>query len=375
MNFHPVEEAFLGAVEQGVFPGAVVLAAKDDAIAFEGAFGLRSLLPAQSALQLDTVFDLASLTKPLATSLAMMLLVREGQIAIEDRVARFLPAFGARGKYLTTVRQLLTHTSGLPAWKPYYEEVIKLEEEGRPNFIASLEVKRWVAQLIYGEVLLSPPATQCVYSDIGFIVLGELVETVAGMPLDEFCSERIYKPLGLSTMGFINLTHSSTSRAAQARAWIAPTEYCPWRKKILCGEVHDDNAYAMGGVAGHAGLFATARDIHRLLACLSRCLHGADDFLPRSVLVEFFTKDRSVANSRFTLGWDTPAVEKSASGSAFSARTVGHLGFTGTSIWWDLEKNCHIVLLTNRVHPTRKNDKIRAFRPRIHDLIMKAMFS
>jgi CubicO group peptidase (beta-lactamase class C family) len=155
---------------------------------------------------------------------------------------------------------------------------------------------------------------------------------------------------------------------------IAPTEQCPWRNKVLCGEVHDDNAYAMGGVAGHAGLFASARDIHGLLACLSRCLRGADGFLPQSIVEEFFTKDASVENSTFALGWDMPSPGKSATGSFFSTRSVGHLGFTGTSIWWDLEKDCYIILLTNRVHPTRKNEMIRDFRPHIHDLIMKAMF-
>lgn len=375
MNFRPVEQAVRAALEDGVFPGAVVLAAKDDTIVFERAFGSRSLLPAQSALRLDTVFDLASLTKPLATSVAIMLLAREGQVGIEDRVTRFLPAFGACGKHLTTVRQLLTHTSGLPSWKPYYEKIIEVEKAGTANFVASADAKRFVIDWIHREAPLYPPATQCLYSDLGFILLGELIEKLSGMPLDEFCLERIYRPLGLSSMKFINLAPANRRRAEQANNLVAPTEDCPWRKRVICGEVHDDNAYAMGGVAGHAGLFATARDVHRLLACLNRCFHGLDDFLPRSIVAEFLTKERSVANSRFTLGWDTPALGKSASGSGFSPRTVGHLGFTGTSIWWDLEKNCHIVLLTNRVHPTRRNDKIRDFRPHIHDLIMKAMFS
>jgi CubicO group peptidase (beta-lactamase class C family) len=154
---------------------------------------------------------------------------------------------------------------------------------------------------------------------------------------------------------------------------IAPTENCPWRKKILCGEVHDDNAYAMGGVAGHAGLFASARDIHYLLARLSRCLHGKDSFLPQPLVQELLTKDESLSNSNFALGWDTPTPGKSGSGSYFSARSVGHLGFTGTSVWWDLDRDCHVVLLTNRVHPSRKNEKIRDFRPYIHDLIMKTV--
>jgi CubicO group peptidase (beta-lactamase class C family) len=155
---------------------------------------------------------------------------------------------------------------------------------------------------------------------------------------------------------------------------IAPTENCPWRRKILCGEVHDDNAYAIGGVSGHAGLFSSARDIHAFLQRMSQCLEDKDSFLPRDLVREFLTKDDAVSGSTFALGWDTPSPGKSASGSLFSPRTVGHLGFTGCSIWWDLEKSCHVVLLTNRIHPSRKNDKIKEFRPQIHDLIMKALF-
>jgi serine-type D-Ala-D-Ala carboxypeptidase len=375
MSLSQVEKAFQEAVAERVFPGAVVLAARDEEITFEQGFGFRSLVPEQSVLQLDTIFDLASLTKPLATALAIMLLAREGEVGIEDRVTDFLPTFGACGKQLTTVRHLLTHSSGLPAWRPYYEEVLKVEKGGRTKFIASPDAKRFVTRLIHQEAPLSPPGTQCLYSDLGFIVLGELVETVTAMSLDEFCLERIYRPLGLRSMGFIDLTQLKTARVEQASGFIAPTEESSWRKKIICGEVHDDNAYVMGGVAGHAGLFATARDIHELLVCLSRCLRGVADFLPRSVLKEFLTKDESVGNPRFALGWDTPSSRRSASGAMFSPRTVGHLGFTGTSFWWDLEKNCYIILLTNRVHPTRNNEKIREFRPHIHDLIMKAMFS
>jgi CubicO group peptidase (beta-lactamase class C family) len=375
MDFSQVEAALYEAVEQGVFPGAVVLAAKNEEVVFERAFGFRSLVPEKTTLQPTTVFDLASLTKPLATTLAVMLLAREGKIRIDDRVTRFLPTFGVFGKNLTTVRQLLTHSSGLPAWKPYYQEVIKEEKAGKIHFVASRGAKNYVMRLIHREKPLQPPGKHCLYSDLGFMVLGELVETVTGLTLDRFCLERIYKPLALRSTGFVDLTQLRTRRLEAVTESIAPTEQCPWRKKILCGEVHDDNAYAMGGVAGHAGLFSSAQDVHGLLACLSRCLRGKDNFLPRSIVEEFFTRDESVENSTFALGWDLPTPGRSASGGLFSPRTVGHLGFTGTSIWWDLEKNCYIILLTNRLHPSRKNENIRDFRPHIHDLIMKAVFS
>jgi CubicO group peptidase (beta-lactamase class C family) len=374
MDFPSVESAFEEAVSQGVFPGAVVLVSKDEEVVYENAFGYRSLIPEKTALQLNTIFDLASLTKPLATTVAIMLLIGGKKIRLDDQVTRFIPTFGVFGKHLSTVRQLLNHSSGLPAWKPYYEGMVKMEKSGRINFIASRAAKGYVLEEIHREKPLTPPGTQALYSDLGFMVLGEIVEALTGFNLDRFCQDRIFKPLGLRSTAFVDLTKLRTRRLQPVKQTIAPTENCPWRKRILCGEVHDDNAYAMGGVAGHAGLFSSARDIHTLMVRLNHCFHGKDNFLPQSLVQEFLTKDQTIKDSTHALGWDTPSLGKSASGSYFSPRSVGHLGFTGTSIWWDLEKSCHIILLTNRVHPSRQNEKIRDFRPYIHDLIMKALF-
>jgi len=374
MDFHPVESAFQDAVAQGVFPGAVVLVSKDGEIVFEQAFGSRSLIPEKTPLKASTIFDLASLTKPLATTIAIMILVREKKIRLDDQITRFIPMFGVFGKSTATFRQMLNHSSGLPAWKPFHEEIVKMEKAGRINFVASWAAKNFVYEQIHREKPVSAPGAQCLYSDLGFMILGESVEVLSGATIERFCQDRIFKPLGLRSTAFVDLTQLRTRRLQPVEDMIAPTENCPWRKKILCGEVHDDNAYAMGGVAGHAGLFSSARDVHALLACLNRCLHGKDDFLPKALLEEFLAKDEKVSNSTCALGWDTPSPDKSASGTHFSPRSVGHLGFTGTSIWWDIEKNCHIILLSNRVHPTRKNEKIKDFRPHVHDLIMKVMF-
>jgi CubicO group peptidase (beta-lactamase class C family) len=373
VDFHAVENAFEEAVTQGVFPGAVVLAAREDEIVFEQAFGARSLVPTKCPIQVSTIFDLASLTKPLATTIAMMLLISEQKVGLEDHVTRFFPAFGVSGKHAVTVRHLLNHSSGLPDWKPYYEEVRKCEQQGKINFIASQAAKRYVLAQVHREPPLSPAGQQSLYSDLGFMVLGQIVEAVSGTTLDRFCQERIFKPLGLERTLFIDLTPSSHQAIEPGEEMIAPTENCPWRKKVLCGEVHDDNAYAIGGVAGHAGLFSSVRDIHQLLVCLNGCLHGKDTFLPQALIREFLSKDETVEKSTRALGWDTPCEKESASGQWFSPHSVGHLGFTGTSVWWDLEQHCHVVLLSNRVHPTRKNEKIRKFRPYIHDLIMQAL--
>jgi CubicO group peptidase (beta-lactamase class C family) len=370
VNFRPVENAFAEAVVQGVFPGAVLLVGRGDEVVFERAFGSRSLVPTITPMDTSIIFDLASLTKPLATAVDMMLLVKEKKVCLDDPVTQFCPSFGVCDKGTITLRHLLNHSSGLPHWQPYYKDILKSEQGGKINFLASRAAKRYVLTQIDYEKPLSPSGARVLYSDLGFMVLGEIVEIVSGATLDRFCEDRIFEPLGLKSTYFVDLAES---RKPPPGGLVAPTEDCPWRKKVLCGEVHDDNAYAMGGVAGHAGLFSSARDIHRLLACLNRCLHDRDSFLPEVLVREFFSKDEAVKGSTYALGWDTPSENGSSSGRYFSPHSVGHLGFTGTSIWWDLEKDCHVLLLSNRVHPTRKNDKIREFRPYIHDLIMTAL--
>ncbi len=293
------------------------------------------------------------------------------KIRLDDRVTRFFPNFGVFGKTYVTFRQLLSHSSGLPAWKPYFEDIVRDQKAGKVNFVASRAAKQYVFEQIHREKALSAPGAQALYSDLGYILLGETVEEVTGWTLDRYCHDKIYKAIGLRSTSFIDLTQLRARRLEPIHEMIAPTEDCPWRKRVVCGEVHDDNAYAMGGVAGHAGLFSNAEDIHQFLLRLRKCLAGADPLFPASVIEEFFARDQSVPGSTFALGWDTPSAENSSSGSFFSPRSVGHLGFTGTSVWWDLEKDCHIILLTNRVHPSRTNDKIKGFRPHIHNVIMR----
>jgi serine-type D-Ala-D-Ala carboxypeptidase len=375
VDFTAVTGAVHEAVAGGVFPGAVLLVGRGDEVLYEQSFGTRfAAAQTKAPLKNETIYDLASLTKPLATTVALMLLLEQKKIDLQEPVARVLPTFGIYEKDRVTFRQLLNHSSGLPAWKPFYESVLELEKFGRATLICTPKAKAHVFEQIHREKLLAVPGTQSLYSDLGFMILGQAIEIIAGQGLDDFCERNIYRRLGLESMRFINLAPGSDRPSGLTLQMIAPTERCPWRKKVICGEVHDDNAYVMGGVAGHAGLFSTARDIHSLIACLDRCLHNRDSFLSQGILREFLTRDESVEGARFALGWDTPSPGKTTSGSYFSAWTVGHLGFTGTSIWWDLEKDCHIILLSNRVHPSRRNEKIKSFRPYIHDLTMKAVF-
>ena len=374
MSFTEVERAMDEAVERRVFPGAVLLVREATRVFYLRAFGHRSLLPGVTPMREDTIFDVSSLTKAFATSVAMMLIVKEGKIRIDDRVTRFFHNFGVHGKIHVTFRHLLSHSSGLPAWRAYYKEIIETERtEGRINFLGSPAAKAFVYQRIHRERPETEPGTRVLYSDLGFMLIGAAIEEVSGMSLDRFCHERIFRPMGLRSTAFVDVATLRAKRLEPVTEMIAPTEHCHWRKKILCGEVHDDNAYAMGGVAGHAGLFSNAKDLDAILCRLKDCYRNVGQIIPQRVLREFWKREDSIKDSTWCLGWDTPSASGSSSGSYFSPHSVGHLGFTGTSAWLDLERDRHVILLSNRIHPDRNNDAIRAFRPVIHDLIAQAL--
>jgi len=376
MSFERVEQEMHAAVQRGVFPGAVLLVREGDRVFYLRAFGERQIEPQHAPMQEGTIFDLSSLTKPLATGVALMLLVRDGKVRPDDRVTRFFHNFGVYGKTHVTMRHLLCHSSGLPSWRPYHKTIQQIERRGeKVNFFGSDSAKEYVYQQISRERPDAAAGTKAVYSDLGFILLGALVEMVSGSTLDRFCQERIFRPLGMRATSFIDLSLVRTRRIQPITDMIAATERCPWRKRVLCGEVHDDNAYAMGGVAGHAGLFANAAEVHALADRLRRCWRGEDDFVPTELVREFWRRDGLVAGSSWALGWDTPSPEGSSAGTRIGADAVGHLGFTGTSLWIDLGRDATVVFLTNRVHPRRDNDRIREIRPRVHDAALEALDS
>ena len=374
MDFSVVDVVLEEAVRDETFPGAVVLVKRAGEVVYRKAHGYRSVRPEYTPLSEDTVFDLASLTKPLATTVALMRFVAEKKVRLDDRASRFFPNFGACGKTAITIRQLLSHSSGLPAWQPYFEELRKPNRKvARLATLGSQSARDFIYAQLQREKAEYEPGSRALYSDLGFMLLGALVEDMSGMSLDEYCWKKIYHPLGLQTTGFINLETLRQKRYETATEMIAPTEHCPWRKRVLCGEVHDDNAYAMGGVAGHAGLFAPIDDIDRLVSSLVECYSGTHPFLPAAVVQEFWAVNTAVPNSTWACGWDTPSAQGSTAGEFFSPHSIGHLGFTGTSVWIDLERKIHIIVLSNRVHPHRKNAKITAFRPVLHNAIMKTL--
>jgi CubicO group peptidase (beta-lactamase class C family) len=360
-NFSEIDDSMKEAVKEGVFPGAVLLAAKGEEVLNHQAFGSASLVPEKRPMTTETVFDLASLTKPLATALAAMDLIAQGRLHLDETIEKLGDPFLYPGKEKITLRRLLAHTAGFPAWQPYY---LELERTAGDRKAA---LRRMVRQ----EPLVHPPGSRTLYSDLGFIFLDWILEEVSGRDLHTWTREHIYRPLGLKEMGFRPLTTADPENPTQ----YASTEDCPWRKKMMCGEVHDENAYAAGGVSGQAGLFGNAQEIFRLLRELKQAYDSpAASRLFDGNLVRIFWKPQGAIeeNSR-TLGFDIPSGAGSSAGRFISPESIGHLGFTGTSFWFDLERDLLVILLTNRVHPTRTNEKIKRFRPLIHDLIFSLL--
>jgi CubicO group peptidase (beta-lactamase class C family) len=345
---------------QGVYPGAVLLVARGDEMVLFKAVGHCSLKPELAPMRKDTVFDLASLTKPLATTLGIMKLIDQGGLNLDEPLASLLPVEIPEDKRGLTPRLLLCHCSGLADWEPFYLELTRCRPEERKKVLRSRVIEKPLA---------SPPGEGCLYSDLGFMVLEWVIEEATHMPMHLFLSRYFYEPLALERTLIGGIMLSNRFEEAQ----YAATENCPWRNKVLRGQVHDENAFAAGGYSGHSGLFGTAEDIYTLADMLWAHFRGdrQDYFKPRTVR-SFFTRQDIVKGSSWALGWDTPS-PNSSSGKHFSRNSFGHLGFTGTSIWMDLDQDVIVVFLTNRIHPSRSNEKIKAFRPRLHDVIMEEL--
>jgi len=338
------------AVRDSAFPGAVAVVGTRNGVLVERAAGHLDWAPSLTP-DANTLWDLASLTKVVALTSAMMQLVERGAIDLDSAVVHYLPEFSGAGNEGVTVRRLLTHSSGLPAWRPLYKEA--------PTPDSALA-------LVFATPLDTVPGARMVYSDLGAILLGQIVRRVSGEPFDRYVETRIFGPLDMRTTMF------RPPPALLGR--IAPTEVDPWRQRHLRGEVHDENAFALGGVSSHAGLFSTARDLTRFARMMLRggSLDGATIVAPETIAA--FTRVQAPALSHRALGWETPNGMNSA-GHLLSRTAFGHTGFTGTSLWIDPENNLFILLLSNRVNPTRERRGIFGVRVALADAVLSVVGS
>jgi CubicO group peptidase (beta-lactamase class C family) len=345
-NWQPVMGFLDSAVAAGAAPGAVLAVSHDGARFTYGAGRLGQDEPNRP--DGTTIYDLASLTKVVGLTTAAMLAVEDQRLDLDAPVQRYVPAFAGPGKDSVTIRMLLTHGSGLPAWRPLFREVSTRAE---------------AFALADSTPLDSAPGTAEVYSDLGAIVLTQAIETVYHERLDSLLEQRIFQPLGL--------THLRYLPPPSWRDQIAPTELDPWRGRVLRGEVHDENAALMDGVSGHAGLFGSAEDLLTFAEWLLEQADGRTD--GPAVFREFTRRQNLVPGSSRALGWDTPS-EGSSAGRLLSPTSFGHTGFTGTSLWIDPVHHLAIVLLSNRVNPTRDNPRWAPVRAEIADLVMTTLF-
>ena len=293
-----------------------------------------------------TIFDLASLTKVICSATLAMQAIDAGRLGLEDPVARWLPAWRGADRIGVTVADLLAHASGLTAYLPLYR-----------NCSGRVEFEHAICEL----PLEYAPRTRSIYSDLGFILLGFILEEAQGARLiDQFA------PIA----GLVAPEPIAFAPPSAGRERTAPTEVDPWRGRLLVAEVHDENAWALGGAAGHAGLFGTVGAAGGFARIVLRTLRS-DSALARRHTLQNFVEKTDVPSSSRALGWDT-MLPTSSCGRRISERAFGHTGFTGTSLWIDPDRGIYVALLANRVHPTRDNEAFKAFRPRIHDEVMKA---
>jgi len=358
-----ITESLIEAENSGVFPGAaaaIYFNTSKKPVRILSFTGNSQLFPSKIKIKFRTYFDLASLTKPLSTVLSLITLIYSGKISVDSKIDDLIPSFIPEEKKEITLAQLLNHSSGLPAYRPYFRQLAE---------IPAGERQAALFRLIMEEPLSSRPGTRSVYSDLGYLLLGILVENAAGAGLDRCFRQRVATPLHLSPGLFYNRL------PARRRGSYAATEECFWRGRIIRGEVSDENCWVMGGVAGHAGLFGRLGEVLDLVAAVLDIWQGRlrHPFLPQELLKEFLEAKSQVPDSTWAWGFDRPTPGCSSSGRYLSPHSVGHLGFTGTSFWIDPDRDLAIVLLTNRVHPSRDNELIKEFRPYFHDRVIELL--
>jgi len=347
-RFAPVAQIIANAVTRRAFPCATIEVGGRDEVYWRDACGALSYDEEATPATVETVFDLASLTKVIATTTLLMRLVDKQAIRLDDRVGRWLDDWRGTDRRAVTVADLLEHTSGLTAHLPFFRDHVGRADYEHAICTLPLEYR---------------PRTQSIYSDLGFILLAFLATDAArGHSVDTQFDE-LSQRLELGDLRF--------RPPAAWRPRIAPTEIDPWRGRLLCGDVHDENGWALGGVAGHTGLFGSAPAVGRFARALLATLAGRAQLASPATLARFLQTSKVPGSSR-ALGWDT-MLPTSSCGRRLSAEAIGHTGFTGTSLWIDPSREIYIVLLTNRVHPTRRNESILEVRPAVHDAVVAAL--
>jgi CubicO group peptidase (beta-lactamase class C family) len=349
-NFSELDKVVKDGIADSTYPGAVILVTYKGKIVYEKAFGSFTYDKASTPMSVNSMFDMASVSKVVGTTTAAMMLFDQGKFKLDDKVTKYIPDFGQNGKDKITIRNLLLHNAGLVEWIPFYKKFTTPEQ---------------VWDSIKSSKLIYPTGTKYAYSDLGLITMQKVIEKISGKHLDDFLRENVFKPLKMHSTMY--------NPPAKLVKDCVPTEVDNyWRMTTMQGKVHDETAYLLGGVAGHAGLFSTAPDLAVFMQMLlNKGSYNGKRYVKASTVNSWTTK-QSAQSSR-GIGWDTNDKWEAAAGKKFSETTFGHTGFTGTSVFADKERGVVAILLTNRVYPTRNNPRLTARRHSVHDAIIKAI--
>ncbi|HXX64918.1 MAG TPA: glycoside hydrolase family 3 N-terminal domain-containing protein [Bacteroidota bacterium] len=349
-DLQKVDDLLKRAIADSAFPGAQLAIVKDGLLIYDKSFGHQTYDPASPEIDEGTLFDLASVSKAVGTTGALMKLYDQGVIGLDDSIGKYLPLFAHGEDSSITIRDLLLHRGGFPPFRRLWLDCLD---------------ERWAVDTIARTRLVAHPGDSTIYSDLGMITLGKLIEKVTGVPLDEYVRREFTEPL--------RMRNTMYTPPSALRARCAPTELDTlWRKRLVQGTVHDENAAFLGGVSGNAGLFSTATDLALYVQMLlNKGFYAGRRYFSERTVAEFL-ENRTGAQERW-LGWEMRSPRRSSSGSLFSGASFGHTGFTGTSIWADPERKLTVIFLTNRVYPTRANNKITTIRPALHDLVMRSL--
>ena len=353
ISFSPIENLIKKELKKSTFPGAVLGIVTDNKVLYKKAFGFAQIEGNKRKMKEETLFGLASLTKVVATTSSIIKLIEEGKINLWDYLYEYFPGLTGAKRDIT-IYHLLTHTSGYQAIIQLWDNVKSYED--KINYILNLPLQNKVGEIVN-------------YSDPNFILLGELVKRVTNKDLHKYSQEKIFSPLEMSKTGFKPLENLDIKQKE-----IAATEYCDWRERMIIGEVHDKNAYYLGEISGHAGLFSDINDLSQFVMMLLNygTLDEKNIFSELTVktMINNWTEDFEKNRG---LGWDLSHNFRSSGGMFFTDKAFGHTGFTGTSIWIDPELNIGVIFLTNRVHPSRDNVQIISLRPRLHNIIVSTL--
>jgi CubicO group peptidase (beta-lactamase class C family) len=366
-----LDESFKAGVDYQI-PGLNILVSRGGETLLRKAYGSRKIKPQVSAMLEETVFDIGSLTEALVASPLAMKLVDRGLLEVDRKLSRIFQTFGVLGKDRMTIKHLLSHCSGFPASIPFYRRIAKANRGERFGIMFSSGAVDEVYNEIFRSKLEHIPGKHMEESQVGYILLGHAVEIVGGMPLDRQAMRVLFGPYGLQSTGYIRLASLRREKLEPVNEIIAPSGFCDWRDREICGEVWDENVWVMGGVSGHSGVFSTIDDVNALCSEFLACWHGRGTLVNQEVQRLFWTAAEEDPSLSWALGWNTPS-KNAGCGKHFSRFSVGHDAHTGSSVWIDPQREIIVTVLCNAGHVPAGRVQMKAIRPQIHDIVMECL--